>query len=269
MCCPTSTVDLQPAQVNRSVSPRRFTSTGRWRCRVAAQWTGPQLSPASEEDLDVPADLDTAPEQRSTRSAWLLRRYAATRDPRDLDALVQRFRPLARRLALRYVRGGEPLDDLEQVANLGLVKALQRFDPARGYAFTSFAVPTILGELKRSFRDSAWAAHVPRSVQERSARVRETAAALEAEHGHAPSVGEIASRLGASEETVLDALAALGALSSLSLDAPAPGEEKSVTIGDHLGEDETGYRRAEDLEAVRAALPALTDAQRLVLQLRF
>src|SRR4051794_28765119 len=191
----------------------------------------------------------------------LLRRYAAHREPADLEKLVRAFQPLVRKLALRYARGSEPLDDLEQVGSYALVKALQRFDPARGYAFTSFAVPTILGELKRSFRDSAWAAHVPRSVQERSARVRETAAALEAEHGHAPSVGEIASRLGASEETVLDALAALGALSSLSLDAPAPGEEKSVTIGDHLGEDETGYRRAEDLEAVRAALPALTDAQ--------
>src|SRR3954447_10090960 len=208
MCCPTSTVDLQPAQVNRSVSPRRFTSTGRWRCRVAAQWTGPQLSPASEEDLDVPADLDTAPEQRSTRSAWLLRRYAATRDPRDLDALVQRFRPLARRLARRYVRGGEPLDDLEQVANLGLVKALQRFDPDKGFAFTSFAVPTILGELKRSFRDSAWSAHVPRSMQERSARVREATERLETEHGRPPTVSEIATRLGCEDEEVLEAMSA-------------------------------------------------------------
>ena len=204
----------------------------------------------------------------SRDSGWLLRRYATSRDPRDLEALVQRFRPLARRLAMRYVRGGEPLDDLEQVACLGLVKALQRFDPHRGFAFTSYAVPTILGELKRSFRDSAWAAHVPRSVQERSARVREAGDEIERETGHAPTVNQIAERLETSAEDVLEAMTALTALSSLSLDAPSSVDEE-LTIADHLGEEDGGYERTDDLAALETALPALTEIQRTVLALRF
>src|SRR3954464_3441580 len=119
-----------------------------------------------------PLVMPRAGRSERAESDRLLRRYAAHRDPADLEELVRRFRPLVRKLALRYARGSEPLDDLEQVASLGLVKALDRFDPERGFAFTSFAVPTILGELKRSFRDTAWSAHVPRSVQERVADVR-------------------------------------------------------------------------------------------------
>src|SRR5215212_4216991 len=139
-------------------------------------------------------------EQREPDANWLLRRYARTGSPADLDALVRRFRPLARKLALRYARGSEPVDDLEQVANLGLVKAIRRFDPDRGFAFTSFAVPTILGELKRSFRDTAWSAHVPRAVQERVAKVRSESEAWVSRHGHAPTVRELAGRLECSEE---------------------------------------------------------------------
>src|SRR4051812_15819272 len=216
----------------------------------------------------APLVMPRAGRSERAESDRLLRRYAAHRDPADLEELVRAFRPLVRKLALRYARGSEPLDDLEQVGSYALVKAIMRFDPDRGFAFTSFAVPTILGELKRSFRDSAWVAHVPRSAQERAARVREIAAELEAERGHAPSVRDITDKLGDSEEDVLDALSALGALSSVSLDAPAAGEE-SATVGDHLGEEETGYRRAEDLAAVGAALSALTEVQRQVLQLRF
>jgi RNA polymerase sigma-B factor len=198
----------------------------------------------------------------------LLRRYAARRDPRDLEELTRRFGPLARRLARRYGRGGEPLDDLEQVANLGLVKALQRFDPGRGFAFGSFAVPTILGELKRSFRDSAWAAHVPRAVQERVGRLREAAAELEAEVGRAPTPRELAARLGCSIEVVLDALAASNALATLSLDG-AGDDAEHPTIGDALGAEDDGFARVEDLAALAHAFPALTEAQREVLRLRF
>jgi RNA polymerase sigma-B factor len=215
-----------------------------------------------------PARGDASAPRSSDSTGPLLRRYARTRDPRDLDALVRRFRPLARRLALRYARGAEPLDDLEQVANVGLVKALHRFDPAKGYAFTSFAVPTILGELKRSFRDTAWVAHVPRSVQERSARVREAADALEHRLGRAPTPREIAGAIAGSEEDVVEALAALGALSSLSLDAPTHLDDSGPLV-EQLGDAEDGYERAEDLAAIQAALPALTETQRAVLELRF
>jgi RNA polymerase sigma-B factor len=203
--------------------------------------------------------------QRSTR---LLRRYAEDHDPADLEELVQRFRPLARRLALRYARGGEPLDDLEQVANLGLVKALQRYDPSRGFAFTSYAVPTILGELKRSFRDSAWAAHVPRSLQERAANVREAADRLEGRLGRPPTLREIADAAELTEEEVLDGLEALGAQSSLSIDAPA-GVEDDLTMSDQLGDTDGGYERVEDLAAIGMALSSLTPIQRSVLRLRF
>src|SRR3954449_3304102 len=156
-------------------------------------------------------------------SSALLRRYARDRRPDDLEELVRRFRPLVRKLALRYVRGNEPLDDLEQVASLGLVKALDRFDPERGFAFTSFAVPTILGELKRSFRDTAWSAHVPRSVQERVADVRRESDAHAALHGRSPSVRELAERLECDEEAVIEALDAAGALHPVSLNGPRRG----------------------------------------------
>src|SRR3954466_777412 len=145
-------------------------------------------------------------------SSALLRRYARDRRPEDLEELVRRFRPLVRKLALRYARGSEPLDDLEQVASLGLIKALDRFDPERGFAFTSFAVPTILGELKRSFRDTAWSAHVPRSVQERVAAVRGAIETHAARHGHAPGVAQIAEYLECDEELVVEALGAAHAL---------------------------------------------------------
>jgi RNA polymerase sigma-B factor len=204
----------------------------------------------------------------SDETGWLLRRYARLHDPRDLDTLVRRFRPLARRLALRYARGAEPIDDLEQVANVGLVKALHRFDPAKGYAFTTFAVPTILGELKRSFRDTAWIAHVPRSVQERSARVREAADDLEHQLGRAPTAREIARTVGGTEEDVVEAISALGALASLSLDAPAHAEDAGPLV-EQLGHPDDGYEHAEDLAAIEAALPALTDVQQTVLRLRF
>src|SRR3954462_6618445 len=150
-------------------------------------------------------------------SSALLRRYARDRRPEDLEELVRRFRPLVRKLALRYARGSEPLDDLEQVASLGLIKALDRFDPERGFAFTSFAVPTILGELKRSFRDTAWSAHVPRSVQERVADVRKEGDDFAARHGRPPTVVELAERLDCDTELVVEALDAACALSPVSL----------------------------------------------------
>src|SRR3954454_85199 len=211
-------------------------------------------------------------ERGARDSAALLRRYAADRDPADLEELVRRFRPLVRKLALRYVRGNEPLDDLEQVASLGLVKALDRFDPSKGFASTSFAVPTILGELKRSFRDTAWSAHVPRSVQERVADVRRESDVFASTHGRAPSVRELATVCGCDEELVVEALDAAGALHPVSLDGPRRGdgeEEDDGSLIDRLGDRDAGYELVEDRVAIGAALPTLTDLQREVLELRF
>jgi RNA polymerase sigma-B factor len=207
---------------------------------------------------------------RSEDSSCLLRRYATSRDGADRDELVRRFRPLARRLALRYARGSEPLDDLEQVACLGLIKAIDRYDPGRGFAFTSFAVPTILGELKRSFRDTAWSAHVPRSLQERVAMLRKATDRLSALDGRSPSVAALAETMRCSETEVLEAMDAASSLSPVSLDGPRAGaEDEDGTVVDRLGDHDAGYALVDDRAAIETALPALTDVQRAVLRLRF
>jgi RNA polymerase sigma-B factor len=200
----------------------------------------------------------------------LLRRYAAKPDPATLEQLVVRFTPLVRKLALRYARTSEPLEDLEQVGSLGLVKAIDRFDPERGFAFTSFAVPTILGEIKRSIRDTAWSAHVPRAMQERVAALRRANDVAAGEHGRAPTVGELADRLGWDPEDVAEAMSAARALSATSLDVPTSGEDEDAsTLGELLGEEDDAYDRVDDRDAIESALPVLTDMQRAVLDLRF
>jgi RNA polymerase sigma-B factor len=203
-------------------------------------------------------------------SAELLERFADTRDPADREELVRRFRPLARKLALRYARGSEPLDDLEQVALLGLLKALDRYEPERGFAFTSFAVPTILGELKRSFRDTAWSAHVPRSLQERVADLRRVTERLSAHDGRTPTVTQLAGAMRCTEEEVLEAMGAAASLSPVSLDGPrTAADDEDGLVMDRLGDEDTGYELVEDRAAISAALPSLTEIQREVLRLRF
>ncbi len=144
-------------------------------------------------------------------------------EERAREELVERYLPLARRLARRYQRSEEPLEDLMQVASLGLLKAVDRYDYSRDTAFSSFAVPTILGELRRHFRDRTWSVRVPRELQELALRVDKVASALSSEHGRAPTVGEIAVAMDVSEEQVLEALQAAGAYRAGSLDAPRAG----------------------------------------------
>lgn len=213
----------------------------------------------------VPRPPDTAD------AGALLRRYHESRRPEDLDLLVRRYRPLARKLALRYARGSEPVDDLEQIAALGLVKAIERFDPGRGFAFSSFAVPTILGELKRSFRDTAWSARVPRALQELVAEVRTATDDFAATAGRAPTVSELTAATGHSSEDVVEALQAAQALNPLSMDAHRGGSEgdEDRAFIDRLGGEDDGYERVEDRAAIQSALPALTSVQREVLDLRF
>jgi RNA polymerase sigma-B factor len=136
----------------------------------------------------------------------LFTRYRRDRDPKDLEALVLRFLPLARHLARRYATTAER-DDLEQVASLALVKAIERFDAERGIAFTSYAVPTIVGELKRYFRDLGWSVRVPRSVQELAARVDAAVEEMTTVLGHTPTAEEIATRCETTVEQVLEARA--------------------------------------------------------------
>src|SRR4051794_19467172 len=154
-----------------------------------------------------------------------MNRYHQQGDTAARDELVERFLPLARQLARRYQRGNEPLDDLIQVASIGLVKAVDRYDPERGTAFSSYAVPTILGELKRYFRDSGWAVHVPRGMQERVMTVNQAIAKLSRETGRSPTATEVAAEIGEEPETVLEAMEAGIAYDAVSLDTPRTSEE--------------------------------------------
>ncbi len=198
----------------------------------------------------------------------LLRRYATTRDPQLKEELVRRFLPLARSLALRYRATPEPLEDLIQVASLGLVKALDGFDPERGKSFNAYAAPTILGELRRHFRDRVYELRLPRHLQDRTMAVRAAAAALSEELGRTPAVSQIAERLELSEEEVLETFVADSARRTLSLDAPRSREdEESEPMVETVGGQEAGYERVEVQLAAQEA--QLTEREHAVLRLRF
>lgn len=186
------------------------------------------------------------------------------------EALVRRYMPLARSLARRYGRSSEPFEDLLQVASLGLLKALDRYDADRGHAFASFAVPTILGEMRRYFRDSGWAVHVPRGAQERALKVRDAQERLANEHGRAPTVSQLAEYLELDSEDVIDALHAVHAYETLSLDAPRPrGDGEIVAYGAAIGEDDARYELVELDATVTAVLKHLPPRERLILHMRF
>ena len=198
----------------------------------------------------------------------LLRRYAKTGDPHLKEELVRRFLPLARSLALRYRGTPEQLDDLIQVASLGLVKALDGFDPERGDSFNAYAAPTILGELRRHFRDRVWELRLPRRLQERTMDVREATAALSEATGRTPTVPQIAERLELSDEDVLETFQADSARRTLSLDAPRSREDtESEPMIETVGGPEAGYDRVEAQLAAENA--QLTAQERTVLRLRF
>ena len=156
--------------------------------------------------------------------------------------------PLARQLASRYRHAGESLEDLVQVACVGLIKAVDRYDPDRGNGFTRYAVPTMLGEIKRHFRDKGWSVHVPRATQELVLKVGEALGALPARLGRSPTPRDIAAAVGASVEDVLEAMEAATAYEAVSLDAPRPGsgEEESWTLAESLSDDEHGLRARRD-----------------------
>jgi RNA polymerase sigma-B factor len=191
-------------------------------------------------------------------------------DQRAREELVDRFLPLARNLARRYAGAREPFDDLLQVASLGLVKAIDRFDIDRGAAFSSFAVPTILGELKRYFRDLGWSVHVPRGAQEQALRVQEAQERLTSRTGRPPTVDELAQYLELAVEDVLDALETAAAHHSASLDAPRDdGDDESGTLVDVFGHIDPRFELIEESATISAAASELTPRERRVLALRF
>jgi RNA polymerase sigma-B factor len=203
-----------------------------------------------------------------TDESELFRRYAETRDPELKAELAERFLPLARSLALRYRGASEQLDDLVQVANLGLVKAIDGFDPARGTGFVAYAAPTILGELRRHFRDRVWDVRLPRGLQERTMAVAEAAQKLAEERGETPTVDQIAARLELTEEEVAEALHADEVRRTLSLDAPkGRADQDPAPLVETVGREERGYDAVEARLAASEA--SLDERERTVLWLRF
>jgi RNA polymerase sigma-B factor len=211
---------------------------------------------------------DRAQEQETERQ--LLLRYHEHGDLAAREELVERFLPLARDLALRYTYTDEPFDDLLQVASLGLIKAIDRFEPGRGTKFTSYAAPTILGELKRHFRDKGWSLHVPRDLQERTLAVSRETEALSKRLGRSPKVREVAEGLGCSVEDVLEAQEAAASYEAASLDAPAArDDEESASLVDLLGEVDAAFDLVEERQAIASTWEALPEVERQVLELRF
>jgi RNA polymerase sigma-B factor len=200
----------------------------------------------------------------------LVRRHRSG-DRAALDELIKRYKPLASGLARRYSYTSETADDLEQVASIGLVAAINRFDPDRGKSLRAFAVPTILGELRRHFRDTGWSVHMPRPLQERARDVREATNKMTAELQRSPTPREVAERMNISVEDVLESRAVRRAYSPDSLDAaPSPADDGSPRSWDSFhGTDEPGYERVEANAVVERAMRALPDREQQIIRLRF
>lgn len=198
----------------------------------------------------------------------LFARLAREHSPAARDAIVERFLPLAHQLARRY-RNVEDIEDLKQVAAIGLVKAIGRFDPERGLAFSSFAFPTILGELKRHLRDRGWAVRVPRDLQELTARLESLSNELVAQLGRSPTAAELAERTGSTIEQVLEALQARTARRAISLDQPAHDADEPDAGGLEIAVDEAGFSTAEDATVLDGLLGELSERELQILRLRF
>jgi RNA polymerase sigma-B factor len=222
-----------------------------------------QRRPAAEED-------GSGGPSRAEEDRRLLIRYHRHGDEAAREELVARLLPLARRMARRYRRSDEPLDDLVQVATLGLIKAIDRFDPARETAFSSYAVPTMLGELKRYFRDNGWAVHVPRGMQERVMQVDAAVKELSRRYGRSPSVAEIGTATKLAPEQVLEAMEAATAYDAVSLESYRFGDEgDGETYADSIGVEDDRYELVEYGATIEPTLQALPARDRIVLHLRF
>jgi RNA polymerase sigma-B factor len=185
------------------------------------------------------------------------------------DEIVEAWLPMAERIAGRFRSRGESYEDLRQVAALGLVKAVDRYDPERGNAFESYAVPTVTGEIKRHFRDHMWTVHVPRRVQDLRNRVRFAVQDLQNVSGRRPTLAEIAEHTGLSEEDVKTGLEALESFTALSLDAELPGSEDGYSLSDALGAPDPALDIVVDRESVKHRLAALPERDRAILYMRF
>lgn len=206
----------------------------------------------------------------STDELFGLRRDGQETDPAVLEELVRRYEPLARSVARRYHARGEPLEDLTQVANVGLLKAIAKFDPSKGYAFTSYATPTMLGELKRYFRDSGWAVHVPRGVKERAVELARVTEELSTRLGRSPSLGELAEALDVTEEETLEAIEAYHARHAAPLEQGSDDDDAApLAPAQMLGAEDERLEQAEYLSVIAKGVESLSESDRMILYLRF
>lgn len=225
--------------------------------------------PHRPDDGEKQANTGRDPRQREDRRLFVA--YHSDGDLAAREELVERFLPLAERLARRYARKGQPMDDLVQVASIGLVKAVDRFDPERGTSFSSYAVPTIIGELKRHFRDLGWTVRVPRGMQERALKVDRVVNELSSRLGRSPTPAEVAESTGDSVEDVLEAMEAAVAYDAVSLEAGRPGdaEGEGDSLGETVGEVDERYEIVDSTATIAPTLEALDTRDRIILHLRF
>jgi RNA polymerase sigma-B factor len=195
--------------------------------------------------------------------------YRRTGDRRLRDELVEEHAPLAHFLASRFANRGEQRDDLVQVALVGLFKAVERFDPGRGLQFSTFATPTILGELKRHFRDRGWAVRVPRRVQELHLQLGRIVSTLGQEEGRSPTPAEVAQRAGVSEEAVLEAMEAGSWYRLVSLDASVAPDDEGNELASCLGDEDPEFERIEHRSEIAELLDVLPARERRIVELRF
>ncbi|MGW6978603.1 RNA polymerase sigma factor SigF [Streptomyces sp. NPDC054932] len=254
-----------------------------------------RAGPMSENQQDQPQPPEaaaTAPETPGTAAPPVFPVTPALPDPRDRSGaralfielralpdgsvekaelrnrLVRMHLPLVEHLARRFRNRGEPLDDLTQVATIGLIKSVDRFDPDRGVEFSTYATPTVVGEIKRHFRDKGWAVRVPRRLQELRLSLTTATAELSQQHGRSPTVHELAERLGISEEEVLEGLESANAYSTLSLDVPDTDDE-SPAVADTLGAEDEALEGVEYRESLKPLLEGLPPREKRILLLRF
>jgi len=227
----------------------------------------------SEAQPEPPATTVEASPQRAELRR-LHRRYAETDDPRERDRIRERlvagYESLVHFLARRFQNRGEPLEDIVQVGFLGLIKAIDRFDPDLGNEFTTFATPTILGEIRRYFRDKGWAIRFPRRLQELHQQVLRTNEALKNELGRQPTVPEVAERLGVQPDDVLEAMEMSSALTPLSIDATVgSGEDGGRQLGESVGGEDPNLDRVEMRQVLERAMQHLNERERRIMIMRF
>src|SRR5690349_3936068 len=219
---------------------------------VSSTRTNRETDAAAKSLLTLMADLPAGPDRERVRAR-----------------LIELYIPLAEYLARRFRNRGEQLDDLIQVANLGLIKSVDGYHADRGAAFTSYAIPMIVGELKRHFRDKGWDVRVPRRLQELRLEITKVSGDLAQQLGRSPTVTDIARHLGASEDEVIEGLESGHAYRALSLQAPVQGDEPTTELSDLLGDLDPDMEHVEDREALRPLIARLPQREQRIIAMRF